>query len=137
MSTRTITNEMTRKLLGRTRDRIENPAHWTQFFSARDCIGNAVDFLDEDAVCWCLTGALNLEEFLMSGSKWDNGIFGTLETRHTAKQARQYIREAMWDMNLDAETPVGLNNEHDHATVMRAVNKAIEYADQIADQNRG
>ena len=53
------------------------------------------------------------------------------------KQARQYIREAMYDLNLDAETPAHLNDDHDHATVMQAVNKAIEYADQIADQNRG
>ena len=135
MSTRTVTNEMTQKLLVRARDRIANPAHWTQFFSARDCIGNAVDFLDKDAVCWCLAGALNLEEFLMSGGNLENGKFGTLETRHTGKQARQYIREAMYDLNLDAETPAHLND--DHATVMQAVHKAIEYADQIADQNRG
>ena len=127
----------TRTLLVRARDRIANPAHWTQSFSARDCIGNAVSFIDEDAVCWCLTGALNLEEFLMSGGNLENGKFGTLETRHTAKQARQYIREAMYDLNLDAETPAHLNDDHDHATVMQAVNKAIEYADQIADQNRG
>ena len=34
----------------------------------------------------------------------------------------------MYDLNLDAETPVGLNDKHDHATVLQAVNKAIEYA---------
>ena len=33
----------TRTLLVRARDRIANPAHWTQSFSARDCSGNSVE----------------------------------------------------------------------------------------------
>ena len=39
-------------------DLLEKPGSWTQGAAARNAAGRPVHVIDEDAVCWCLIGAL-------------------------------------------------------------------------------
>jgi hypothetical protein len=54
-------NKQLADLLVRARERITDPAHWTQGVSARD--KNGVDTIPDfsAAVCWCAIGALSAE----------------------------------------------------------------------------
>src|SRR3974390_3229322 len=45
-------------VLKATRSILEKPERWTQGASARNAVGHVVNFADSDAVCWCLTGAI-------------------------------------------------------------------------------
>jgi len=42
----------------KVRDLLSSPEKWTQGVIARDATGFGCDATDDDAVCWCLTGAL-------------------------------------------------------------------------------
>lgn len=53
--------ETARRVLIRVRERIADPAHWTQFAAARNALQRAVNPNDASAVCWCITGAIEAE----------------------------------------------------------------------------
>ena len=46
-------------ILGRARQILATPAHWTQDAMARDAAGNPVHPQSPAAVCWCIGGALS------------------------------------------------------------------------------
>ena len=48
----------TTQYLQTVRQKISNPQHWTKGAFARDSNGMAVMELNEEAVCWCIMGAV-------------------------------------------------------------------------------
>ena len=48
----------TKEILVTARKRIEEPANWTQGFSALDYDGDPVEPTSEHAQCWCMAGAV-------------------------------------------------------------------------------
>ena len=54
------TPEIIRAILARTRRILMDPAHWTQFASARRRNTHECLAADPEACCWCLTGAIIL-----------------------------------------------------------------------------
>lgn len=75
------------------RDLISDPARWTQKTQARDRHGRNVDFLNDDAVCWCTLGAIAKADFDLWGKQSDadkvlrrlvpRGLVGQFNDTHT------------------------------------------------------
>ena len=52
--------EVTRLVLIGAREVLSDPARWTQHVWARDADGIATSRFGNDAVCWCVSGAIQL-----------------------------------------------------------------------------
>lgn len=107
-----LDNQQMIDLLTKTREKITPPEAWTTDMLARDGEGDYVGPLHEDAVSWCVMGAI----VAVSGEK---SLYGP-----------------DWSVAFDALTPaakelghfdiVMLNNHSDHSTVLQALDMTIE-----------
>lgn len=88
-------------ILKATREKISDPRHWTQGFFALDRKGFPTPALSEDAVSWCLEGAL-LNACTENYSKAWNVI-----------------------VEIAGDIPTRFNDSHTHADVIALLDKAI------------
>lgn len=105
----------TSEVLLAARELIATPEKWTKGEFARAADGRKAHSLDEEAVCWCLVGALT------------NVISTRPGGADLAAEARQRLREAI--VNIDV--PVYAWNdraERTHAEVIEALTKAAALA---------
>lgn len=64
-----IHREAVRQLLIQARKVLENPEHWTVKVRVRDKIGFSCSAFDERAYSFCINGALERANFLLTGNK--------------------------------------------------------------------
>ena len=89
---------------------IEKPEHWTQGVSARDTDGEPVRVNDTTAVCWCLVGAA--DKVMAPDLLWNSEVYGALV---------QAVPAGFKNLS-------DFNDNHTHAEVLAAVDKAIKEA---------
>ncbi|MDB5542846.1 MAG: hypothetical protein JWQ89_4573 [Devosia sp.] len=109
-------SESTVTCLRAVRARLATPDKWTKGALARKADGNAVNPHDQDAVCWCLSGAMLVEaEELGEGSisGFENVIY---RTTHEITGSFDYV---LWQ-DRDNRT---------HAEVLALIDRAIQLAE--------
>ena len=109
-----------KEILIAARDKIADERRWTQQAFARDVHGRIIG-LSEDpgATCWCAIGAM---EAVTAGDRSPRGSTSYL----TYRRAVTTLQEA--SHALGYQGVVRLNDDSDHATVMKMFDKAIEQA---------
>ena len=128
------------EFLKQARELIRDRNRWTTTALARDAQGEAVDPFDDNAVCWCATGALakvcsgtistHAEQSRVLDAVYDEDVYGFLE-----KSVRPGVNLA-WDAlrRASAEeykrfpsqiTPESVNNELGHEAVLGMYDDAI------------
>lgn len=110
MTTPTPTPRTAVDILRAARELIAEPKAWTQRAFGRDEDGMCCDSLHPDAVCWCAGGAL---------TKAANG-HGLIRSK-----AREQLYAAIGCADI-----VDFNDEHTHAEVLSAFDRAITLAEQ-------
>jgi hypothetical protein len=102
-------------LLIAARAKIASPSTWTQYVSARDADGNAVDARDDAAVCFCAYGAI-----------------GAVMSRVDADSIGVSLRASnlLYDYACTAgfAGAAHLNDQSDHAAVLEMYDSAIDAA---------
>lgn len=103
----------TSELLKAAKAKIAYEKCWTQGASARDAIGDAVDYTHDSAVCYCSTGIL---------------------TKLLPKSPQHVWRKA-WDALSKATCGfiAVYNDNHTHAEVMAKWDEAIKLAEDDGD----
>lgn len=89
------------------RELLDNPDNWTTKYFARNRQGNAINPLADEARCWCLLGAwqkVRQEVSINQTSAAGIALFPVLQA------------STSW-----------FNDNHSHAYVMRALDRAISY----------
>lgn len=105
------------ELLTRARKRIERPECWTQGEFARDEYGDEVPSRDEDAVCWCMYGAVTAHVSIHSSQF-------TTASEFLHKAVGQILGEEPDDIAEDFNDTDGRL----HSEVLAAFDRAIELA---------
>lgn len=95
------------EILKEARELISVPERWTKMAYARDAVGNAVNWNDPTAYCWCSLGALHR----------------AAENRALYHLAREFLRSST------PKTIADFNDETDHPTVLKAFDLAISKAE--------
>lgn len=91
------------------RDLLADKNKWTQDAWARDRLGDALtNSLDENAVCWCLDGAIN-----KCAPDWSE-----------ARAIRQYLRMFL-PKRWGNRSLIRYNDNRTHRSVIRLLDKAI------------
>lgn len=96
-----------RGVLMRTRERIADPARWTQWVAARDVDGARVNPCSPTATCWCLFGALWVE----GGGGMSNVYISAIAALH----------QPLHGLNV-----ADFNDRHTHADVLALLDRAVE-----------
>ena len=98
------------EILRAAKAKIEDPAHWCQGEYAKDALGQRASEYSDEACAWCAMGAFHTID---NGSSYD-------AFRSLAKAANE-IHQGWGIPNV--------NDNTDHATVMRMFDRAIELAE--------
>jgi hypothetical protein len=93
------------------RKRLEDPSHWCQGYLARDVDKRPVHPHDKEAVCWCLMGAEVFER--------------------VCHQSQLLLRQAVTHFQ-HGWSVLAFNDLSTHETVLKAIDKAIEFAEKDA-----
>ncbi len=114
------------KLLEPTYDLIKTPKQWTQGMYAKDADGDKCNYNSPNAVCFCLSGALNRAYEL------DTDVIGG-NPPHMYWYARTAILQAI--MN-NCDSPINMvdmptfNDSHSHADVIELLMQASNILDE-------
>lgn len=122
----------TLEILRRARERLSDPARWTQGAYARDADGFTTAMYDDDAVCWCLVGAISKETNILNlpwygdGEKAVNFLSKQVSTlvsefndTHTHGEVLALLDRAIRGSLID------FNDTHSHEEVLELIDKAI------------
>ncbi len=90
----------------KVKELLADPARWTQGWFARDVYGSEVDIHEQDAVCWCLIGA----------------IYKCYEDPRDRKIAEDKV--APFAKNQGATSIQSFNDSATHAEVMKLLEEA-------------
>lgn len=101
-------------VLREARELISDPKRWTRGAFARDVEGTRVRSAADEAVCWCAIGAYN------------RAAGGTKQL-----EAFRLLQRASDDL-FGKDDPAEVNDEMDHAAVLRMFDAAIASAEKEA-----
>lgn len=105
------------EILRAARAQISHPANWCQFEDALSIEGMVVPCHDEDACRWCSLGATA-------------AVAGAI-CPEAEKKADGYLASAAHEMGFTGNGAVAdLNDNTDHATVMKMFDRAIALAEK-------
>lgn len=105
-------------ILQAARERISDPAQWTQEALARDRSGTPVSVSAKNAVCWCAIGAANAEYDATPAREdvWFSAAVDALDDAAERLGVEEY----------GGSRPIAhLNDTRDHATILAAFDDAI------------
>jgi len=109
-----------KEILTSARNRIANPANWTQHTNARRADGEPVAVTDPTACCWCAMGSLLYEYRARGHSDASNEIFCA---------ADDLLDKAALEL-FHSSSYIALNDTHDHAAVLAVYDRVIELAQE-------
>lgn len=107
----------TSTILKRAKKLISDPKRWTQHAFAKAANGNVIGPESDNAVCWCSIGALRKASF-------GTGCYGRAE-------AMLEMAAKRFQIQIYRQTyPDDVNDQRDHATVLRMFDSAIRLAER-------
>jgi len=102
------------ELLTQIKAKIENPKHWTQYSSAKNKSGKPCNATSEDAVCWCILGAmdavilpLNLDidfNYLIYKrlkAQMPDGCVSSFNDKHTHEEVMELLSKTITELNRE------------------------------------